>query len=136
MVNAFTTITTSPTIATNKDPAQIVQPRFSRLQTSLSTSVWQALQQVAQQNNVTPAALLIAAYCATLSAWSKSPELTINLTLFNRHPVHPQINEVLGDFTSLQLLDWYTCDLWSNSISMMQKRLHKICNIVVFQPLK
>lgn len=115
----------APQLPLIKDPAQIVQPRFSRLQTSLSTSVWQALQQVAQQNNVTPAALLIAAYCATLSAWSKSPELTINLTLFNRHPVHPQINEVLGDFTSLQLLDWYTCDLWSNSISMMQKRLHK-----------
>ena len=33
-----------------------------------------------------------------------SPRFTLNLTLFNRLPLHPQVNELVGDFTSLELL--------------------------------
>jgi amino acid adenylation domain-containing protein/non-ribosomal peptide synthase protein (TIGR01720 family) len=36
--------------------------------------------------------------------WSKSPKFTINLTLFNRLPLHEQVNDIIGDFTSLTLL--------------------------------
>src|SRR5450759_3750384 len=35
---------------------------------------------------------------------SKSPRFTLNLTLFNRLPLHPQVNDIIGDFTSLTLL--------------------------------
>ncbi len=33
-------------------------------------------------------------------AWSKMPRFTLNLTLFNRLPLHPQVNALVGDFTS------------------------------------
>src|SRR6185295_13273894 len=44
------------------------------------------------------------AFSEVLAVWSKSPRFTINLTLFNRPPVHPEIEEVVGDFTTLSLL--------------------------------
>ncbi|WP_240759139.1 phosphopantetheine-binding protein, partial [Phytoactinopolyspora endophytica] len=37
-------------------------------------------------------------------AWSGQRELTVNLTLFDRQPVHPDIDRVVGDFTSLLLV--------------------------------
>ena len=40
-----------------------------------------------------------------LSTWSKSPRFTLNLTLFNRLPFHPEVERILGDFTSIVLLE-------------------------------
>ncbi len=36
---------------------------------------------------------------------ARSPRFTLNLTLFNRLPLHPQVNALVGDFTSLILLE-------------------------------
>ena len=56
------------------------------------------------QAGLTPPAVLLAAFAEVLAAWSKSPRFTLNLTLFNRLPLHPQVDELVGDFTSLTLL--------------------------------
>ncbi|HBL30252.1 MAG TPA: non-ribosomal peptide synthetase, partial [Acidobacteria bacterium] len=53
---------------------------------------------------LTPSGLLLAAYAEVLAAWSASPRFTINVTTFNRLAIHPEIYEVVGDFTSLTLL--------------------------------
>ena len=49
--------------------------------------------------------MLLAAFADVLKVWSKSPRFTLNLTLFNRLPLHPQVNDIVGDFTSLTLLE-------------------------------
>src|SRR6185295_14350815 len=48
--------------------------------------------------------LLLSAYAEVLTVWSKTPRFAINVTLFNRLPLHPQVAELVGDFTSLTLL--------------------------------
>ena len=48
---------------------------------------------------------MLAAYAEILAIWSKNPRFTINLTLFNRLPLHPQSNSIVGDFTSVNLLE-------------------------------
>lgn len=53
---------------------------------------------------VTANAVLLAAFGETLAAWSRSARFTVNLTLFQRPPLHPDIDRVVGDFTSLILL--------------------------------
>ena len=40
-----------------------------------------------------------------LAIWSKNPHFAINLTLFNRLPFHPQVHDIVGDFTSVNLLE-------------------------------
>jgi non-ribosomal peptide synthetase component F len=47
---------------------------------------------------------LLAVFADVLKVWSKSPRLTLNLTLANRLPLHPQVNDLVGDFTSVVLL--------------------------------
>ncbi|MEI8633573.1 condensation domain-containing protein [Vibrio sp. PP-XX7] len=104
-------------------PEKIHQPRFIRLSDQLTAGEWQSLKAQAKQAQLTPSALLLSAYAAVLSAWSREPSLTLHLTLFDRHPLHPQINQVLGDFTSLLLLAWQPEPGWLDSAQALQRRL-------------
>ncbi|WP_244117369.1 non-ribosomal peptide synthetase/type I polyketide synthase [Burkholderia gladioli] len=79
-------------------------PRFTRREASLPPASWQALQARAAAAGITPNALLLTAYGEILAHWSAQPRFTLNLTLFNRPAVHPQIDALVGDFTSLVLL--------------------------------
>ncbi|MEO0491507.1 MAG: AMP-binding protein, partial [Cyanobacteria bacterium J06659_2] len=39
-----------------------------------------------------------------LATWSKTRRFSLNLTTFNRLPIHPEVQSIIGDFTSLTLL--------------------------------
>jgi amino acid adenylation domain-containing protein len=75
-------------------------PRFTRHHGHLDPDDWRRLRQAAARAGVTPSALLLAAFAEVLGTWSASSRFTVNLTLFNRPPLHPQLNDLLGDFTS------------------------------------
>ena len=44
-----------------------------------------------------PSAALLTLFAATLERWSRTTAFTLNLTFFNRQPIHPQINQLIGD---------------------------------------
>ncbi|KUL43447.1 non-ribosomal peptide synthetase [Streptomyces regalis] len=106
----------APRLPLQRDPATLGRPRFTRTSGQLSADRWRRLKEHAREHGVTPSTLLLAAYSEVLGTWSESPELTVNLTLFDRQEIHPDINRVLGDFTSLLLAahrprpgeDWLT----------------------------
>jgi len=49
---------------------------------------------------------LLTLFAATLERWRRSPTFTLNLTFFNRRQFHPQVNQLIGDFTSVKLIDF------------------------------
>ncbi|MER7372427.1 non-ribosomal peptide synthetase [Streptomyces lanatus] len=106
----------APRLPLQRDPATLGRPRFVRTSGELDAERWRRLKERAREHGVTPSTLLLAAYAEVLGTWSESPELTVNLTLFDRQEIHPDINRVLGDFTSLLLAahrprpgeDWLT----------------------------
>ncbi|MCD5992428.1 amino acid adenylation domain-containing protein [Pseudomonas sp. CDFA 602] len=104
-------------------PADVGPPRFVRLAERLPAASWERLKAQAHQHQLTPSGLLLSAFSAVLSAWSSEPELSLNLTLFNRQPLHPHIDRVLGDFTSLLLLAWQPGTDWLGSAQRLQQRL-------------
>ncbi len=67
----------------------------------------------------------MAAFAEVLTIWSKSPRFTMNLALFNRLPLHPQVNDILGDFTSITLLtvDNSQSESFTNRAMRLQKQL-------------
>ncbi|MBC3917143.1 amino acid adenylation domain-containing protein [Undibacterium sp. CY18W] len=79
-------------------------PRFTRREASLTPQATQGLQAQAAAHGVTVNAILLAAYGEVLANWSAIQRFTLNLTLFNRPPVHEEIDALVGDFTSLVLL--------------------------------
>lgn len=85
-------------------PEDVSPPHFTRREASLTPQDTQALQAQAAAHGVTVNAVLLAAYGEVLANWSAIPRFTLNLTLFNRPPVHEEIDALVGDFTSLVLL--------------------------------
>ena len=78
--------------------------RFRRRQFALPAHAWQQVKQRAQIAGVTPSALLLAIYAEILSGWSKNPRFTLSLPTYNRLPLHPQVDELIGEFTTVSLL--------------------------------
>ncbi|MEM7760587.1 MAG: amino acid adenylation domain-containing protein, partial [Cyanobacteria bacterium P01_A01_bin.40] len=99
------TLPPSPELHLQKNLASIEQTRFVGRRGKLSSDSWIRLKKKAAKVSLTPSGLLLAAFAEILTIWSKSPRFTINLTLFNRLPLHPQVNDIVGDFTSLTLLE-------------------------------
>ncbi|GAA1954201.1 amino acid adenylation domain-containing protein [Amycolatopsis minnesotensis] len=107
------------------DPARISAPRFARREGALTPGQWQAIVSKARRHDLTPSAVLGAAYAEVLATWSGAADLTLNLTLFNRRDVHPDIQRVLGDFTSLLLVEHRTGpgDGWLDVTRRFQENL-------------
>ncbi|CAM2009936.1 non-ribosomal peptide synthetase [Acanthopleuribacter pedis] len=99
------TLPPAPELPLEKDPATLTTPTFVRRFGHLNRDDWQALQQQATRLGITPSGLLMAAYAEALSTWSRQPHFCLNVTTFNRMPLHADINNVVGDFTSLTLLE-------------------------------
>jgi amino acid adenylation domain-containing protein len=99
------TLPPAPELPLARDPGSIERARFERLRGRLGADAWSRIKERAQRRGVTPSGLLLTAFSEVLAAWAKSPRFILNLTLFNRLPLHPQVDRVAGDFTSLTLLE-------------------------------
>ncbi len=91
----------APELPLARPPATVGKPHFVRRQGRLAAPLWQALKQRGQQGNLTPSVLLATAFACVLATWSKRPHFTLNLTTFNRIPAHPEVEQLVGDFTAL-----------------------------------
>jgi epothilone synthetase B len=94
-----------PDLPTMQSPTELTRTRFKHRSARLEAELWKRLKFQAAQKGLTPSAVLLAAYSEVLAAWSKNPNFTVNVTLFNRLPLHPDINKIVGDFTSMILLE-------------------------------
>jgi pyochelin synthetase len=94
----------APDLPLAKSPKEIKHHQNKRYEGRLEPTQWQQLKQRAANAGLTPSGVLLAAFAEILTLWSKSPRFTLNLALFNRLPLHPQVNDILGDFTSVTLL--------------------------------
>ena len=86
-------------------PAELGTPRFRRLTSELGSETWARLKARALEEGLTPSTLVCAAYAEVLAHWSRSPRFTLNLTNYRRLPLHDHVHQIVGDFTSLTLLE-------------------------------
>ena len=78
-----------------------------------STRRWQwldpetrdALFAHARSRGVTPAMMFAAAFAHTVACWSSSSRFLLNVPLFGRQGLHPDVDGLVGDFTSSLLMD-------------------------------
>ncbi|GAA1959075.1 amino acid adenylation domain-containing protein [Amycolatopsis minnesotensis] len=83
-------------------------PSFSRRQLRLDEDQWAAFVRRTKTRGLTPSSAVLSAYAAVLARWARSPRFSLNLTVLNRLDLHPGVHDVVGDFTSVNLLevDW------------------------------
>ncbi|MFZ5638785.1 MAG: amino acid adenylation domain-containing protein [Pseudomonadota bacterium] len=80
-------------------------PRFERIAMRIETSDWEKLQRRAAGYELTASATLLAAFCEVVGKWSRTEHFTIALPLLDRMPLHPDVENIVGDFTTVNLLE-------------------------------
>jgi len=79
-------------------------PLFVRHDDSLDASETEALRNAAAHNGLSLPVAMLAAYAEALGRWSGARRFTINVPRFNRLDWHPDIDRVVGEFASFNLL--------------------------------
>jgi amino acid adenylation domain-containing protein len=103
--NRISSLPEAPKLPMAQHASKTQKPLFRRREKQLDAKTWSKLKQKGQKLGITPSALLACAFSDILSAWSQSRHFTLNLTLFNREPLHPDVMKLVGDFTTLLLLE-------------------------------
>ncbi|NBE96551.1 MULTISPECIES: non-ribosomal peptide synthetase [unclassified Nonomuraea] len=103
-------------------------PKFERHAGRIEADEWLRLRHAAAGAGITPSALLLAAFAEILATWSAGPRFTVNMTLFNRPPLHPQLNDLLGDFTSgvLHAVDHRGADFAERARDVQERLWHDL----------
>jgi amino acid adenylation domain-containing protein len=80
------------------------RPRFRSRWQRVDSERWSRLKAQGYRINVTPTVVLMSSFCEVLRTWSTESRFTINCPIFDRKAWHPEIGNVVGDFTNTLLV--------------------------------
>ncbi|MFE6358462.1 amino acid adenylation domain-containing protein [Streptomyces sp. NPDC057806] len=95
----------APTLPARPEAERGDAPRVTRLHHWLSPEQRARLTDQARRHAVTPAVAVATAFAEVLGAWSGEPRFLLNVPMFDRRPLHADVDRLVGDFTSSVLLD-------------------------------
>ncbi len=86
------------------DPGGIEVPEFKRVACRLDQRCTDRLQKLAVQHSASLSAVLLTAYAELLASWCNTTAFSLNLTISDRVPVHPGVDDLVGNLSSLLIL--------------------------------
>lgn len=115
----------APDLPLARQQADKGDARFRRRFIRLDNDTWEVFKQRAQKRGLTPTSAVMTAYAAVIERWSRNSVFSLNLTLLNRQPLHERVHEIVGDFTSVNLLavDWGVARSFQERAKTIQKQL-------------
>ena len=96
----------APNLPLKTSIEKIRTPHFKRKTIFIPKDKWEKIKKRAAQNNVSISAILGWLYGKILSIYSNTAKFSITTTVFNRLPFHEDIENLIGDFTSVILLEF------------------------------
>lgn len=78
---------------------------FGRKFLRIPAEAWNRMKTRAKQYGLTPTVPILSCYADVLAKWSQNKRFCINMTVLNRLPLHEKVMDIVGDFTSLSLLE-------------------------------
>ncbi|MGO1599392.1 MAG: amino acid adenylation domain-containing protein, partial [Brachybacterium sp.] len=78
--------------------------QFLRHEALVPEEQWRTLQSRIRAEGLTDAVVLSEVYAEVLARYSEQPGLSLNLTQFDRTRFAPEVDAIVGDFTSLSIL--------------------------------
>lgn len=112
--------------------------KFKRKFYQMSFKNWSKFKEQALKNGCTPTAVVLSVYCMCLARWNQSDNFIVNLTLLNRLPLHKSINEIIGDFTSVNLLEvsFEKEESFIENVKIVEKRMFQDLDHRTFSGVK
>ncbi len=93
-----------PELPMAKQPSELDEHRSLHFTDTVAANVWSELKGRIKDHRLTASNFFLAAWSEVVTVWTKSPEFALNVTVFNRLPVHEDVNAVLvGEFNSFCL---------------------------------
>ncbi|MGC9497343.1 amino acid adenylation domain-containing protein [Streptomyces sp. WG7] len=77
---------------------------FRRYETVMSAEQRKAFEANAAARQIPLSAAALTAFAEVIGRWSRNPEFMLNLPTFTRLPLHEDVDRLVGDFTSVELL--------------------------------
>ena len=78
---------------------------FSRYEYTMKEKDWKKIEEICSKNHLTLPVVLMTAYSEVLARYSTEKQFTLNLTRFQKLPLDPEVDDLIGDFTTLTLLE-------------------------------
>nr|MBA3844590.1 AMP-binding protein [Actinomycetota bacterium] len=101
----LTSLPPPPSIPVIEHLGRLGQVDFARRRGGLASELWNQLSTIAREQGLTPSVVILTAFSEILQRWSAQSSFSLTLTLFDRLRVHPRIDRIVGDFTSISLLE-------------------------------
>jgi amino acid adenylation domain-containing protein len=101
----------------------LTDPKFTRRAARLGAAQWESVRRCASRAGIPVTPLVLAAFAEVLGRWSNSDTFNVNLTVYDRQPVHPDVPKLVGNFTAVVLL-MVDRSLWSDFFSGA-RRVHE-----------
>ncbi|MFF1506447.1 amino acid adenylation domain-containing protein [Streptomyces sp. NPDC058326] len=99
------TLPPAPQLPLAVDPSSLDRPVFNHRGATLSREDWARFKEHAAAAGVSASAALCTAYAQVIAEWSATPDFSLNLLYFNRLPLHPQVGDVIGNFSTTLMLE-------------------------------
>ena len=117
------TLPTAPQLPMNSIEED--KPHFKRFDMHIEREKLDNFERFAKNEGLTVTSGVLGAYSSVLEKWSTSSDFTLNLTILNRLALDPQVNQIVGDFTSVNMLEvnWAADKKFAENASMISKRL-------------
>lgn len=101
--------------------------KFTRYEFALEDNEWKKIEKICVKNHITLPVVLMSAYSEVLARYSSDRRFTLNLTRFQKLPLDPEVEELIGDFTTLTLLeiDFKNKESFLKRCKAVSNQLHK-----------
>ena len=86
------------------NPSNVSKPKFVRYNARFQKDKWYKIKELTKKYGISPSSFLVSIFSVVLNNYSSTDNFSINLTMFNRKSLHPDINKIAGDSTSIFLL--------------------------------
>lgn len=102
----ITTLPEAPKLPYKCDFRLISKPRVNRIRYDFTIEETDKIIEYTKEKHFTVAALLATCLMKVLAKYSSQKSMTLNLTLFNRYDLHPDVSKLIGDFTNIALCSY------------------------------
>jgi amino acid adenylation domain-containing protein len=110
-----------PSLPIERPLTELQEIRSERRHHQFSRDAMRRLTDNVRAMGVTLSATLATIYAEIVGAWSNSPRFLLNLPMFEREELHPDVHRLVGDFTNVLILD---VDL--SRPASLEQRIHAI----------
>ena len=87
------------------DADEVENQQFTRFEWHLSREEREKIKKITEKYHLTSTIVFLTAYAQVLGRYSKSQHFTLNLTRFQKLALYEGVEELIGDFTTLTLLE-------------------------------